>query len=143
MLSQKCKYAIRAVLHLAVHGSEGQKIPGRQLAEALKIPVPYLSKILQELTLKQILSSVKGPNGGFYLTGKNLDTPLIKIVEAIDGLVFFETCGLGLGDCSNDNPCPIHEEFQTSRDHLKNLFYSKSIGDLAGKIRSNGLMLVR
>lgn len=143
MISKKCKYALRAVLHLAVESSVSEKVGLRSLADQLKIPAPYLGKILQELVSKHIISSTKGPNGGFYLTKKNQVAPLLKIVAAIDGLGFFENCGLGIEECSDDHPCPIHNDFKVIRNHLKNVFTTKTIQDLAGEITMHNLILVR
>jgi len=143
MISKKCKYALRAVLHLAVSSSESKKIGVRELAKALKIPAPYLGKILQELVPRNIISSAKGPNGGFYLTGINLQAPLINIVDAVDGLAFFENCGLGIKECSDKHPCPIHNDFKIIRDHLKNVFSNKTIQDIATDIATHDLILVR
>ena len=143
MISKKCKYALRAILHLAVESSKQKKISIRDLARDLKIPTPYLGKILQELGPKNILTSTKGPNGGFHLTEKNLQTPLINIIKAIDGLSFFETCGLGLEECSDEHPCPIHQDFKISRNHLRNVFENKSVQELANEIKSKDLILVR
>ncbi len=143
MISNKCKYALRAILFLAVESNETKKIRISELAEELKIPAPYLGKILQELVPKSIISSIKGPRGGFYLTKKNQQAPLIKIIEAIDGLAYFEKCGLGLEDCSDSHPCPIHEDFKISRDHLKTVFTNKTIRELASEITANELILVR
>ena len=142
MISNKCKYALRAILFLAVESNETKKIRISELSEELKIPAPYLGKILQELVPKSIISSIKGPRGGFYLTKKNQQAPLIKIIEAIDGLAYFEKCGLGLEDCSDSHPCPIHEDFKKSRDHLKTVFTNKTIRELASEIIANELILV-
>lgn len=142
MISNKCKYALRAILFLAVESNETKKIRISELAEELKMPTPYLGKILQELVPKSIISSIKGPRGGFYLTEKNQQAPLIKIIEAIDGLAYFEKCGLGLEDCSDSHPCPIHEDFKISRDHLKTVFTNKTIRELASEIIANELILV-
>lgn len=142
MISNKCKYALRAILFLAVESNETKKIRISELSEELKIPAPYLGKILQELVPKSIISSIKGPRGGFYLTEKNQQAPLIKIIEAIDGLAYFEKCGLGLEDCSDSHPCPIHEDFKISRDHLKTVFTNKTIRELASEITANELILV-
>ena len=72
MLSNTSKYAIRAVIYLAVHASNGQKIGIKKISESLEIPSPFLGKILQVLVRRKILSSTKGPNGGFGI-GKNPD----------------------------------------------------------------------
>ncbi len=143
MISNKCKYALRAILYLAVESNSQNKKNIKKLSEELKLPTPYLGKILQELVPKNIITSTKGPNGGFFLTEDNLQIPLIKIVEAIDGLAFFETCGLGLSNCSNNHPCPIHKDFKIARDHLKNVFLNKTVQKLADEIKTDDLILVR
>ncbi len=130
-------------MYLAIESNETKKIRISELAEELEIPTPYLGKILQELVPKSIISSTKGPGGGFYLTEKTQQTSLLKIIEAIDGLAYFEKCGLGLEDCSDSHPCPIHEDFKVARDHLKTVFTNKTIRELAGEITDNDLILVR
>lgn len=143
MLSQKCKYALRTILHLAVQKNPSQKKSIKDLAEDLKIPTPFLGKILQELVPKHLLSSVKGPGGGFYLTPDNLKMPAIKVVEAVDGLSVFESCGLGLTRCSDQYPCPIHNEFKEVRDRLKTVFADRTIAALAKDIKTHEYILVR
>jgi len=143
MISKKCKYALRATFYLAVHSKVSKKISGLGLAEGLKIPAPFLVKILQELAGKNLISSVKGPNGGFYLTEKNLNTPVIRIIEAIDGLNFFETCGIGLDVCSDEQPCPVHHSYAEVRNQLKDLFENKTILQIASDIEVEHLALVR
>ncbi|CAN5289338.1 Rrf2 family transcriptional regulator [soil metagenome] len=143
MFSQKCKYAIRTILYLASKCKDEEKKDLKKLSEALKIPTPFLGKILQELVPKKIISSVKGPNGGFYLTEQNLQLPVIKIIEAIDGLAMFEACGLGLETCSDKHPCPIHNDFKIVRDHLRNTFSNQTIQELAKEINKKHFILMR
>jgi Rrf2 family protein len=143
MLSLKCKYAIRSLLHIAVSNGQYERYNIKQLAVDLKIPAPYLSKIMQDLVPKKLVSSVKGPNGGFYLTPENLNTPLISVVEAIDGLSFFEDCGLGLATCSDESPCPLHKEFKVARDQLRATFTNQTIATLARDTKLQHLILVR
>jgi len=144
MLSQKCKYAIRAVLYLAIESNEeGGLKGGKDVSEALKIPLAFTGKILQQLARDHIISSVKGPGGGFYLSGENLKLPIIKIVETMGDISYFNSCGLGLSECSESHPCPIHDTFKISRDNLLKLFSSKSIGELSGEIKESEYYLVR
>lgn len=143
MISNKCQYALRAILYLSVEADEKHKKSIRDIAGALNMPGPYLGKILQEIVAKQIISSAKGPNGGFYLTPKNLRTSLIEVIEAVDGLSYFTSCGLGLSECSEDHPCPIHDDFKIVRDHIQHVFSSKTIQELAKEIKANDLFLVR
>jgi hypothetical protein len=59
----------------------------------------------------------------------------------MDGLDFFDECGLGLKQCSDDHPCPIHNEFKVCRDGLWTLFSSKSILDLVSKIEEGNAFI--
>lgn len=90
MLSNTCKYAIRAVLFLAVNETSG-KIGIKHISDTLNMPSPFLGKILQILAKHKILNSTKGPHGGFGLGRKAEDITLLDIVSIIDGQDFFTT----------------------------------------------------
>lgn|SRR5574343_98870 len=134
MFSKSCEYGLRAILHVSLHSNEQNKIGIKEIAEELNLPSAYLSKILQNLVKHNILQSTKGPNGGFYINEKSAKTPVIKIVEIIDGLDQFKKCGLGLKQCSEQKPCPIHHQFKPYRDKLKQLLEEKTISDLTSVI---------
>ena len=108
MLTNQSKYAVRAVLYLAVYTSIDKKMSSKEVAEKIKVPAPFLAKILQKLVREAIISSTKGPNGGFYLTEKNLSHSMLDIVRVIEGLELLGECFLGLPRCGDDNPCAIH-----------------------------------
>lgn len=105
-----------------------------ETAVSLDIPVPFTVKILQELVRNGIVSSLKGPGGGFYLSEKNLNLPLIEIVKTIDGLSFFSSCGLGLSECSEEHPCPIHHTFKETRTRLLGLLSETKVRDLSKEL---------
>jgi Rrf2 family transcriptional regulator, iron-sulfur cluster assembly transcription factor len=132
MLSNTCKYAIRAVLFLALNESENNKIGIKRISESLKMPSPFLGKILQVLARHKILSSTKGPHGGFSLSKKAEDITLLEIVKIIDGLDFFNTCIIGVkvceGDTSRKDICPFHDKLDPLRDELFNQFRNLTIG---------------
>ena len=144
MLSQKAKYAVRAVLYLALESDPviGLK-GGKDVSRELNTPLAFTSKILLELARANIVTSVKGPGGGFYLSQENLKKPLIRVVEATGDLTSFTTCGLGLKECSEKFPCPIHSTFKVGRNDLLSLFRNKTIAELATEIKETHLFLVR
>lgn len=109
IFSKKCEYGLQAVLLL----STGiQKIRSAdEIAEELKIPKEFVSKILQELTAHNIVSSKKGKQGGFFLHRPPSELKLIDIVKAIDGDGIFTNCVLGFPNCSTVNPCPLHDKW--------------------------------
>lgn len=144
MLSQKCQYAIRAVLYISIESNKEKGLKGgKEVSEALKIPLAFTGKILQQLAKSDVISSVKGPGGGFYLTEENLCLPIIQIVKTIDGLSSFNSCGLGLDKCSDEHPCPIHDTFKVGRDGLLELLTKNTIRELAKDIIKKELFLTR
>ena len=136
MFSQAAKYAIRAVLCLASGRSEDNKARAKEIARRLDIPAPFLAKILQELAKNKLISSSKGPKGGFYLSEENLSRPLINVIELYDGLALFDKCVLGLKECSSLNPCPVHKEVSTFKLEMYNLLGHQSIRDIAKRVQN-------
>ncbi len=138
MLSNTSKYAIRAMIYLALNSKGETKIGIKQISKDLEIPTPFLGKILQTLAKHKLLVSTKGPHGGFGLGKSAHDICLMDIVEIIDGLDSFQMCALGLKSCTNNEQnCPIHHRYETIRDQLKNLFQEENIGALADHIKES------
>jgi Rrf2 family protein len=138
MLSNTSRYAIRAVIYIALHCEEGQKLGIKQISKDLNIPTPFLGKILQSLAKHKLLSSTKGPHGGFGLNKKATDISLMDIVEVVDGIDDFESCILGLPSCTKDEAhCPIHQNYAEIRNQLKTLFQTENIGELITRIKES------
>ena len=134
MLSKSSQYAIRAVLYLSLNSNEKRKYSPKKIAKEMSIPAPFLAKTLQELTKRNLISSVKGRNGGFYLTEQNKQHTLISIVDSIDGIDKFQECLLGLTVCSNENPCSLHHAISPLRKKLVEELTFKTIDDLSKEI---------
>lgn len=137
MLSNTCKYAIRAVLYLAVNCKDGNYIGIKEISKELDIPTPFLGKILQTLARHKILSSTKGPHGGFRLGTSKGDILLMDIVEIIDGMDSFHKCVIGIKYCSEQvNPCAVHNRYAELREEIRKIFEVETIGHLANDIKS-------
>ncbi|ANW96651.1 Rrf2 family transcriptional regulator [Wenyingzhuangia fucanilytica] len=141
MLSKACKYAVRAILYLAINSDESKKIGIKKIAEALETPQPFLAKLLQQLSTHHLVSSSKGPGGGFYLTEKDLEITLWDIVLNIDGAEKFNECFLGLSVCSDSHPCPAHHIVKPFRDTILCDFKHKNILQLKEEIENKGTFL--
>jgi Rrf2 family protein len=131
MLSKSSQYAIRAVLYLSLNSNEERKYSPKEIAKAIDIPAPFLAKTLQDLTRRSLISSIKGRNGGFYLSQENRHQTLISIVDSIDGIDKFQECILGLTVCSNENPCSLHNAISPLRKKLVEELTFKTINDLS------------
>ncbi len=130
MFSKSCQYAIRAVLYLIAQKAHEKNIGVKEIAEALQAPQQFLAKILQQLAKHNLISSIKGPNGGFYLTEANAKVSLLDIVECIDGKAALSSCILGMPQCSVEDPCPLHHHFYVGREGLKATLDECEIGSL-------------
>jgi len=128
IFSKTCEYAVRAVFFIAQHTADGGRAGIKEIAVNIDSPEHFLAKILQDLSKRGIVQSVKGPNGGFYLNAQSLARPLSDVIEAVDGGGIFRDCGLGLKECSSKNPCPLHHDFLDVRNRLQNMLESITIG---------------
>jgi len=135
MFSNSSKYALKAVLYLAVNSSESNKILAKNISEPINVPQAYIAKLLQELSRHNIVSSTRGPNGGFYINAQNRETPLIDIITIIDGENRLNSCLLSVQNCNVEKPCPLHSFADPFRaDLLKNL-EKNTIGDMANDVK--------
>ncbi|MCO5235272.1 MAG: Rrf2 family transcriptional regulator [Chitinophagaceae bacterium] len=135
MLSLTCKTAIKAVIYLASKQESGVRTGIIEIAEYIGASEHTVGKLLQTLVKRRVINSVKGPSGGFFISEKQLNQPIMDIVAAIDGDDVFKECGLGLSKCSSAHPCPIHNEYKTARDLIENLFAQNKIADLYKPVR--------
>jgi len=141
MLSRASKYAILSTLFLAEHANEGKKISVKVIAESIDVPSPFLAKLFQQLVRGKIISSTKGPNGGFYLTEENKKRNVLDIIENIDGLSKLSDCFLGLNKCDSENPCPVHFIVEPFKESILSKFRDKTIIEFAQEISENGRVL--
>ena len=144
MFSKACEYAIRAMIYIVTKTNDGSRVGIKDIANQTDTPEPFVGKVLQILSRKQIVASVKGPNGGFFIEPKSKHILLIDIVKAIDGDDLFLSCGLGIKNCSEKRPCPIHYEFKAIRDQIKEMLKTNTIQELAeGLVRGHTFLVKR
>lgn len=136
MLSLTCKTALKAVIYLASKFESGEKAGILEIAGTIEASEHTVGKVLQLLVKEKIINSSKGPNGGFYINAKQIDIPIIAIVETIDGKNVFNQCGLGLSKCSSAHPCPIHNDYKAIRDLFQKMCKEKKISDLCEPVNS-------
>ena len=142
MFSKSCNYAIKATIFIAKHSLEEKKIGFVDIAKEINSPQAFTAKILQILVKAGIIDSVKGVNGGFYIQKKRIaSTFLVEIVNAIDGDTVFNGCGLGLSQCSEDHPCPVHDKFKCIREELAKMLETTNLEELALGIKSGETFL--
>jgi Rrf2 family protein len=146
MLSNSCQYGIRAMVYIASQPPGNGMTGIRKISTDLKLPTPYLAKILQQLVRQKILNSAKGPHGGFSLQKDPRKISLLDIVVSIDGDGIFTNCVMHSGSCITSDkmkkPCPLHADYEIIRKDLIGLFSSRSIHDLVLKANSTDLITI-
>ncbi len=96
----------------------------------IHVPEAYLAKLLQELSRHNIISSTRGPKGGFYLNAEDKSRTLMDIVKVIDGERRVNSCVMGLENCDMQNPCVLHTLVGVNKSNLIKVLESTTILDL-------------
>jgi Rrf2 family protein len=132
MFSKACEYAIRATIYIAVQSNQNLRVGLKDIAKEIDSPEAYTAKILQQLAKNNIIDSLKGPNGGFQIDKKEMTKiKLSQIVLAIDGDAIYKGCGLGFKNCSEKQPCPVHDKFKLIREELKKMLENTTVSELS------------
>ena len=127
MFSKTAEYALRATIFIAQKGTIDSKLGIEEIAKAIDSPESFTAKILQMLTKEdKVVSSVRGPHGGFYLTSQSRKLPARAILEAVNEDDILRKCVLGLHHCSETNPCPMHADYKEIRQQIIELFEKKN-----------------
>lgn len=131
MFSKACEYGIRSATYIALHSLSDRRVSLKEIAEEIDSPVAFTAKILQLLSKKNIIDSVKGASGGFQISRVRIDTiTLSEIVNAIDGDKIYVGCGLGLRECNARKPCPVHDKFVDIRNDLRQMLETTSLFEM-------------
>jgi Rrf2 family protein len=131
MLSNTCKYALRALIYLGKSSEKDKRIGIKKISEDLGLSSPFLGKILQNLVRKNLLISTKGPNGGFALARDADEITLWDIVIKVDGEDFFTNCLISLEPCKTHDPskplCPVHTQYEKLRTEIREFYRGTSL----------------
>lgn len=142
MFSKTCEYGIRATIFIASESYQNNRVGLRDIAKKIDSPEAFTAKILQILSRANIIHSIKGVGGGFEIPKESMSQiKLSQIVTALDGDRVFTGCGLGLSNCSEDHPCPVHDKFKSIRNELAFMLENTNLEELAMGIKSGDTFL--
>ena len=144
MFSKACEYGIRASIFIAEQSLLDKKVSLKDIAKAIDSPEAYTSKILQQLSRNFIINSDKGPTGGFSMSQQELEeVKLSTVVTAIDGDAIYKGCGLGLKNCNEKMPCPVHNQFKVVREELREMLETTLVKSLTMDLKGGVTFLKR
>ncbi len=133
IFSKSFGYALRGVLYVAICNETRTKVQLEEMAGKLGIPRHFMGKVMKNLVKQGVISSKKGPYGGFYTNERTMATNLFTLVEVTGEVEEFSNCVLRFRKCNASRPCPLHGQMETLRRQWQRLLSTTTIGDLLNK----------
>ena len=142
MFSKTTEYGIRAAIFVASESHQNKRSGLKDIAKKIDSPEAFTAKIMQILTKNKLIDSVKGVGGGFEIPTERLSQiKLSQIVNALEGDRVFKGCGLGLSNCSEEHPCPMHDKFKSIRNDLSNMLENTTLEELTLGLKTGDTFL--
>ena len=130
-LTTKGRYAVTAMLDLALH--EGQRpVTLQDIAMNQEISLSYLEQLFAKLRKNDLVSSVRGPGGGYRLSRDGAQVYVAQIIDAVDEKVDVTRCS-GNGDCQDGETCLTHDLWQDLSKQLHDFLSGISLQNLVDR----------
>jgi Rrf2 family protein len=134
ILSSSASHALRALAFLA-HAPGDRPVLGRELARRVKVPAPYLSKVLATLARAGVLRASRGVKGGYRLARPARQIRLIEVVEPFEGAQARPGCLLRPGEpCLDEHGCPAHEFWSQVKERYVRFLERTTVADIRGSV---------
>jgi Rrf2 family protein len=135
LLSQKAKYALRALLLLA--RQPGEMVLVGEIAEQQNVPRKFLELILLELKKQGVLFSQRGRNGGYMLARPIEAITFGEVIRIMDGPLAPLPCASVVGyrrcaDCQDERTCEIRQVMCAVRNAMAEILDNTSLADAIG-----------
>ena len=127
-LTTKGRYAVTAMLDLALNHGEGP-ITLADIAQRQGISLSYLEQLFSRLRKQQLVSSVRGPGGGYSLGRAASEIFVAQVITAVDETVDTTRCG-GAHNCHNNQRCLTHDLWQDLSRRIHTSLSQISLHDL-------------
>jgi Rrf2 family protein len=131
-------YSLKALLVLAERPGLGQPTRVEEIAAKQQIPENYLRRLLIELKRGGLVTSQKGPNGGYLLARPPARITMADVVEIIEGGFSPVDCldAGANGACTRENPCEMRDVWREVRDSVERVLRATTIAALMNKRKS-------
>jgi Rrf2 family protein len=127
MISSTAEYALRAIVHLALNPDRAET--AESIARATRVPPGYMSKVMKDLTNEGLVTSRRGPRGGFTLARPTGKISLLDVVNAVDPVQRIRTCPLGLPS-HGTRLCALHQRLDDAMAQIETTLAASSIAEL-------------
>ena len=130
-LTTKGRYAVTAMLDLALHNDKGP-VTLADIADRQGISLSYLEQLFSRLRKQQLVTSVRGPGGGYSLAGTAADVHIAEVITAVDEKVDATRCG-GAGNCHNNERRLTHDLWRSLSDRIYDYLSDITLQDLVDR----------
>ncbi|MGD8558362.1 MAG: Fe-S cluster assembly transcriptional regulator IscR [Gammaproteobacteria bacterium] len=130
-LTTKGRYAVTAMLDLAVHATKGP-ITLADISQRQGISLSYLEQLFSKLRKRDLVASARGPGGGYRLSREATEINVAEVIAAVDEKVDATRCG-GEGNCQNGEECLTHQLWTDLSEQLYDFLNGISLGQLVQK----------
>lgn len=127
-LTSKGRYAVTAMLDVALHGQRGP-VSLADISTRQEISLSYLEQLFSRLRKHNLVDSVRGPGGGYKLGRDAKNIAIGHVIKAVDETVDATRCQ-GNADCQNGERCLTHSLWQDLSDRITDFLNSITLGEL-------------
>jgi Rrf2 family protein len=127
-LTKTSEYALRILTFMAT--DEDRLFTARYLVSKLKISDKYLRRLMTDLTRAGLILSIQGRDGGYKFAKKTEEIKLADVVNVVEGMDTYSGCVLGFCNCSDDNPCAMHDNWVSVRTEFLRVFEETNLKSL-------------
>jgi Rrf2 family iron-sulfur cluster assembly transcriptional regulator len=140
-LTTKGRFAVTAMLDLALHGADGP-VTLAGISERQKISLSYLEQLFGKLRRRELVESVRGPGGGYHLARDASNITVADIIRAVDEPIDSTQCG-GRENCHDHQRCMTHELWEELNSTVSGFLSGIKLSDLVQKQRTKKISVVR
>lgn len=130
-LTTKGRYAVTAMLDLAIHAHR-EPVSLADISERQSISISYLEQLFAKLRKRGLVSSVRGPGGGYQLARNGAEIFIAQIIEAVDESLNTTRCN-GQGDCQDGMMCLTHELWMDLSHQIHTFLANISLDELVSR----------
>lgn len=131
MFNKETEYALRGLVYIQLQNYNDRRPGIAEISKEIDAPPFYTAKILQQLVRQGFIFSIKGKGGGFFFDNHKPELTIRELITYTEGTNLITGCGFGLKNCSEENPCPLHEKYAPIRSAIDHLVSTETIQSLA------------
>jgi Rrf2 family iron-sulfur cluster assembly transcriptional regulator len=138
-LTTKGRFAVTAMIDLALRDAK-KPVTLAEISERQKISLSYLEQLFGKLRRRALVSSVRGPGGGYQLARKSDEISVADIIRAVDEPMDATQCG-GRENCKDERKCLTHDLWSSLNDRIFEYLNSVTLAQLVAKAQAEAAEL--